>query len=79
MLLAKQADTQISLAMAKDLLAAGCNASRVNRSETPRDALYYAIDAPKDEHRRPTASAPYSKRIGIGANLSVGPDSSYLR
>jgi hypothetical protein len=51
MLLAKQADYETSLKMAADLLKAGCDASCVNRSETPRDALYYAMDAPKEKHR----------------------------
>lgn len=51
MLLAKQANTEVSLQMARDLLDAGGSASCVNRSETPRDALYYAMDAPKQEHR----------------------------
>lgn len=51
MLLAKQANVEVALQMATELLASGCDASRINHSETSRDALYYAMDAPKEENR----------------------------
>jgi hypothetical protein len=51
MLLAKQADQETSLPLAEALLKAGCDPNRVNESETARDALYFAMDAPKQEDR----------------------------
>lgn len=52
-LVAKQANQAVALIMAKELLSNGGDPSFVNKtSETHRDALYSAMDAPRDGNRR---------------------------
>ncbi|ETN38613.1 uncharacterized protein HMPREF1541_06650 [Cyphellophora europaea CBS 101466] len=51
MLVAKQADEDASIGLAKQLLSHKCDPSIVNPGETPRDALYYVIDGSKTEKR----------------------------
>lgn len=69
MLVSKQANQTIALSMARELLSIGGNPSFVNEtSETHRDALYNAMDAPRDGNRR-----EFSRMLAneFGADVSL--------